>query len=347
MSSVENPTTPQINPNKRKRDPEESESEILQDEVLKNPPQPKKLELDSSYTETASAEELPGSKLNSISKRSEDPSEEKLPPSASNSMTNLLAHQSPIAPSPAKNPKISAPGPKIFGSGFSGTFGFGGFSKNSTSSGFGNSSLNKPANSGFGSATAGSTSSGFGSIKKSGGFLDNKKPSLNAFAAHAQNSNNSFGSGFSWLKKKSEASSTTNASNTASNFNKQTSENGSGDHHSDKHENDSQNSSQNSQNSDSAQRSENKNQQDHLPTSSSFDNSKNMKIMGQTENKANMELVEVETGEEHERTIFHFKAKLYEYMVEDKNWAERGVGVLKLNDAKIEGDYWKRRGTCI
>ena len=39
----------------------------------------------------------------------------------------------------------------------------------------------------------------------------------------------------------------------------------------------------------------------------------------------------VETGEESETTVFAQRAKLYQFVVEEKKWVERGTGTLKLN----------------
>jgi Ran-binding protein 3 len=39
----------------------------------------------------------------------------------------------------------------------------------------------------------------------------------------------------------------------------------------------------------------------------------------------------IETGEEGETTMFQQRAKLYQFVQEEKKWVERGVGVLKLN----------------
>lgn len=57
---------------------------------------------------------------------------------------------------------------------------------------------------------------------------------------------------------------------------------------------------------------------------------------------ANLTIVTVETGEEHEDTIWAGRAKLY--VNREKAWHERGVGNIKLNITKeAEGESRKAR----
>jgi Ran-binding protein 3 len=46
---------------------------------------------------------------------------------------------------------------------------------------------------------------------------------------------------------------------------------------------------------------------------------------------------EVETGEEHERTLFSSRAKLYYFDAKEGGWKERGVGTFKFNVTRSEG----------
>jgi Ran-binding protein 3 len=46
---------------------------------------------------------------------------------------------------------------------------------------------------------------------------------------------------------------------------------------------------------------------------------------------------EVETGEEHERTLFSSRAKLYYFDTKEGGWKERGVGTFKFNVTRSEG----------
>ena len=46
-------------------------------------------------------------------------------------------------------------------------------------------------------------------------------------------------------------------------------------------------------------------------------------------------MVDVVTGEEEESNVLQANVKMYLFDTEKKNWAERGRGVLRLNDEPV------------
>lgn len=51
------------------------------------------------------------------------------------------------------------------------------------------------------------------------------------------------------------------------------------------------------------------------------------------------------TGEEHERTVYQTRVRLFVLDQESGGWKERGVGALKLN-VPADGGHGARLGEC-